>query len=81
MLVAAGVGSELADVPPLVCHPHVGDLDGRAVQVRGVHDEADPAFQGRVGVVGAEPGVEHGDVDPLSVLGLVDPCDLWVGQV
>lgn len=73
MLVAAGVGGVLADVLPLVGHLDVRDLDGGAGQGRGFGGEADPPLLGRRGVVGPEAGVEHGYVDPLPILGLVDP--------
>ena len=52
LLVAAGVGGILADVLPLIGHPHVADLDGGADHVGGAGREADSALHGRVGVVG-----------------------------
>lgn len=76
LLVATRVGGVLADVAALVAHADVADLDGWAGQVGGVDQEADPALHGRVGVVGLEFGVQHGDVDPFAVLWLVDPSHL-----
>lgn len=80
MLVATRVGGVLADVAALVAHVDVADLDGRAGQVGGVDHEADPALDGRFGVVGQKLGVQHGDVDPLSLLWLVDPRHLQAGR-
>lgn len=76
MLVATRVGGILADVAALVAHLDVADLDGGAGQVGGVDQEADPALHGRVRVVGLKFWVQYSNVDPLSILGLIDPSDL-----
>lgn len=76
LLIATGVGSILADVPPLVGHPNLAYLDGGTGQARGTGCEADSALDGRIGVVGVEVGVKHSDVDPLALLRLVDPRHL-----
>lgn len=78
MLVATRVGGVLANVAALVAHADVVDLDGSGGQVGGVGHEADPAGDGRVGVVGCKAGVQHGDVRSGSILWLVDPRDLQV---
>jgi len=77
LLVAYGVGGILADVLPLIVHPNIGDLDGGVGHVGRTGREADSALHGREGVVGLKLGVKHSNVDPFSVLRLVDPRDLW----
>lgn len=76
LFVATGVGSILADVLPLVGHPNIAYLDGGTVQIRGAGREANPAFHGRLRVVGVKFGVKHSDIHPFSFLRLIDPCDL-----
>lgn len=77
LLVAAGVGSIFADILPLISHPNIAYLDGGTVEVWGTGCEADSALHGWVREVRLKLGVKHGDVNPFSVLRLIDPCDLW----
>lgn len=76
LLIAPRVGGVLANVAALVAHADVADPDRSGDQVGVVVQEADPASDGRVGVVGIKFGVHHSDVRPGSILWLVDPRDL-----
>lgn len=76
LLVATRVGGILANVAALVAHADVIDLDRSSGQFGGVDQEANPATDGRLGVVGCKARVQHSDVHPGSIIWLVDPRDL-----